>query len=291
MAGVPTTTSQLTRSLPYVIASARIVREFEGVMVRLSERHDLSTGTGTDWNEIALGALTAQGITETTELNNPQTISESLLTVTPLMVGVQTIITDRTMRRISPNVAAQIGQLAQNAIQRIKDQRGLTLLDSATTSLCGAGTTFSFGYVSAAVNRVRSNTTEPAMGSIYTVLHGFQIKDIQDEILAGVGTYPIPTGLTADVFRQGFAGSIAGSEVYEDGLITIDSSDDAKGGTFAREGVLLIDGFGPKTETQRLIRTGGGATELIIYDEFAYGERSAGNWLYEQYSDALAPTA
>lgn len=291
MAGQPTTTAQLTKALPYVIAAARIVREFEGVMVRLSERHDLSVGTGLDFNEISLGAINAQAITETTELNNPQTISEALLTITPLMVGVQTIITDKTMRRISANVAAQIGQLAQNAIQRLKDQRGLTLLDSATTSLCGAGTTFSFGYVSAAVNRIRSNATEPAMGPIYTVLHGFQIKDIQDEIVQGVGTYAIPAGLTADTFRQGFSGSIAGSEVYEDGLISIDASDDAKGGTFAREGVLLIDGYGPKTETQRLIRVGGGATELIIYDEFAFGERSAGNWLYEQYSDALAPTA
>lgn len=291
MAGQPTTTAQLTRSLPYIIGSARIVREFEGTMVRLSERHDLSDGTGLDFNEISLGQLSAQGIQETTELNNPQTISETLLTITPLMVGIQTIITDKTMRRITPKVAAQIGQLAQNAIQRLKDERGLTLLDSATTSLCGAGTTLSFGYITAAVNRIRSNATEPAMGPIYTVLHGYQIKDIQDEIVAGVGTYAVPAGLTADVFRTGFAGSIAGSEVYENGNISIDASDDAKGGVFAREGVLLIDGFGPKTETDRLIRVGGGANELIIYDEFAYGERSAGNWLYEIYSDALAPTA
>ena len=291
MAGTPTTTAQLARSLPYVIGSARIVREFEGVMVRLSDRKNLADGTGLDWNEISLSALNAQSITETTELNNPQTISETLLTITPLMVGIQTIITDRTMRRITPMVAGQIGKLAQNAIQRLKDERGLTLLDSATTSLVGAGATLSFGHVSAAVNRIRSNTTEPAMGPIYTVLHGFQVKDVQDEILAGVGTYAIQGGLTQEVYRTGFSGSLVGSEVYEDGNITIDASDDAKGGVFAREGVLLIDGFGPKTETDRLIRVGGGANELIIYDEFAYGERSAGNWLYEIYSDALAPTA
>lgn len=291
MAGTPTTTAQLTRALPYVIGSARIVREFEGVMVRLSERHSLSDGTGLDWNEIALGQLNAQSILETTELNNPQVISETLLTITPVMVGIQTIITDKTMRRISPLVAGQIGKLAQNAIQRLKDERGLTLLDSATTSLVGAGSTLSFGHITAAVNRIRSNTTEPAVGPIYTVLHGFQIKDLQDEIVQGVGTYAIPSGLTEEVYRNGFAGSIANSEVYEDGNITIDSTDDAKGGVFAREGVLLIDGFGPKVETDRLIRVGGGASEMIIYDEFAYGERSAGNWLYEIYSDALAPTA
>ena len=286
-----TTTAQFTRSIPYIVGSARIVREFEGIMVRLAERHDLSDGVGMDWNEISLGQINAQGITETTVLENPATISEALLTITPVMVGIQTIITDKTMRRITPKVAAQIGQLAQNAIQRIKDERGLTLLDSATTSLVGAGNPLSFSHITAAVARIRSNTTEPAQGPIYAVLHGYQIKDILDEVVAGIGTYPIPKGMTEDVFRSGFHGSIMGAEVYEDGNITIDSADDAKGAVFAREGVILVDGFGPKTETDRLIRVGGGANELIIYDEFAYGERSAGNWLYEIYSDATAPTA
>ena len=30
---------------------------------------------------------------------------------------------------------------------------------------------------------------------------------------------------------------------------------------------------------------------LYLYDEYAYGERSAGNWLFEVYSDATAPTS
>src|SRR3990167_6568612 len=137
MAGVPTTTGNLADSLPTIIDSARIVREFEGVMVRLSDRTNLADGTGLTWDEISLAQLTAQAVTETTELNNPQLLSDTLFSVTPVMVGVQTIITDRTMRRISKNVAAKIGVLAQNAIQRRKDEDGLTFLDGATTSLAG----------------------------------------------------------------------------------------------------------------------------------------------------------
>ena len=254
-----TTTAQFTRSIPYIVGSARIVREFEGIMVRLAERHDLSDGVGMDWNEISLGQINAQGITETTVLENPATISEALLTNPPVMDGIPTHIPDNTRPRITPQA--------------------------------GAGNPLSFSHITAAVARIRSNTTEPAQGPIYAVLHGYQIKDILDEVVAGIGTYPVPKGMTEDVFRSGFHGSIMGAEVYEDGNITIDSADDAKGAVFAREGVILVDGFGPKTETDRLIRVGGGANELIIYDEFAYGERSAGNWLYEIYSDATAPTA
>ncbi len=284
------TTATLSDSLETIIDSARIVREFEGVMVRLSDRTNLADGSGLDWNEISLAALTAKGVTETTELSNPQMLADTLFTVTPVIVGVQTIITDRTMRRISPKVASKIGVLAQNAIQRLKDTRGLTLLDGATTSLAGTGTTLTSGHISAAVSRIRSNATEPSTGPIYTVLHGFQIKDIQDEIVSGVGTYAIPGGLTEDVFRNGFSGSLYNTEVFEDGNIPL-VSNDAKGGVFAREAVVLVDGFGPRTETDRLIRVGGGANELIIYDEFAYGERSAGNWLFEIFSDATPPTS
>ncbi len=291
MAAGRTHTGDLADSLPTVLASARIVREFEGTMIRLSDRTNLADGTGLDWNEISLAKLTAQGVQETSELNNPQLIQDTLFTITPTIVGVQTIITDRTMRRISKNVAAKIGVLTQNAIQRKKDQDGLTALDGATTSLGGAATTMTPGLIAAAASRIRGNTVEPATSAIYSVMHPFQLKDIQDEIVAGIGTYAIPNGLTEDTFRRGFSGSLFNTEVFTNGNISIDSNDDAKGGVFAREGLVLVDGFGPTTETDRLIRYGGGANEMILYDEYAYGERSPGNWIYELFTDATAPTS
>lgn len=72
---------------------------------------------------------------------------------------------------------------------------------------------------------------------------------------------------------------ISNVQVYEDGNITIDASDDAKGGVFAMEAIVLVQGRRLKTETRREPDIGGGATSLWIYDEYAYGERSAGNWL------------
>ncbi len=285
-----TLTGSLADSLPTILDSARIVREFEGVMVRLSDRTNLADGTGLDWDEISLAQLTAQAITETTDLNAPQQLSDTLFSVTPLMIGVQTIITDRTMRRISPNVAAKIGVLAQNALQRLKNDRGLAVFAGATTTLVGTGNPLTHGHLTAAKSRISSNTTEPSTGPVYAVLHGFQIKDIQDELLSGVGTYAIPSGLTEEVFRNGFSGTVANVEIFEDGNITI-VSNDARGGVFAREAMVMVDGFGPREEHDRLIRYGGGSTELIIYDEFAWGERSAGNWLYGIFGDATVPTS
>ena len=291
MASGYTTTDALADSLPTVISSARIVREFEGVMPQLVDKVTLGEGIGLSWNEVTMAQLSAQLITETTELNNPQQMSDTMLTITPSVIGIETLLTDRVAARISKNAFAQTGSLVQNAIQRKKDEDGITVLDGATTQLCGAGSTLTSGHIASGSYRITSNATEPGKKPIRCVLHGYQLKDLFDELVAGVGTYVVNEGPTATVFASGFRLPIAGCEVYEDGNITIDSStDDAKGGIFARDAIVLVQGRAPRVETERK-QIGGGATALFHYDEYAYGERSAGNWLYEICSDATAPTS
>lgn len=291
-----TTTDSLADSLPTIINSARIVREFEGVMPQLVDRVTLPEGRGLNWDEVSLAQLTAQAITETTVLDNPQQIVDTNFQITPTVIGIQTLITDRVRKRISRNAFGKIGSLAQNAMERKKDDDGLTVLDGATTSLSGTGTTLVSGIVTAGKVRISGNTTEPGMPPYRCVLHPFQMKDIHDEIVAPVGTYDISAGgLTARVFAQGFEGggfegTISSVGMFEDGNITI-SSNDAKGGVFAKEAIVLVQGFAPRTAPVRREDLGAGADVLYMYDEYAYGERSAGNWLFEILSDATAPTS
>ena len=275
MAVGDTITQSLADSLPTVVASARQTREFEGVMPNLVDKVTLSEGTGTSWREVTMAQLTAQTVTETTRLDNPQQMSDTLLTITPTVVAIQTLITDRVASRISSTAYAKVGNLAQNAIQRKKDE----------------DTTLTSGHIAAAGHRITSNATEPGNEPIRAVLHGFQIKDLYDEITAGVGTYNLQEGPTARVFAEKYQGMIANVQIYEDGNITIDGTPDAKGGVFAQEAIIVVQGISPHTETRREPHIGGGATSVFLYDEYAYGERSAGNWLYEIFSDATSPTS
>jgi len=294
MAAGDTITQSLADSLDTVVASARQVREYEGVMPNLVDKVTLSEGTGTSWREISMAALSAQNITETTTLDNPQQMSDTVFSITPTVTGIQTLVTDRVASRINSQSYAQLGSLAQQAIQRKKDEDGLTVLDGATTELSGQGTTLASGVIAAAAYRISSNATEPGNPPYRCVLHGFQIKDLYDELTAHIGTAAAgetSAGLTARVFEEGFRGKIAGVEVYEDGNITIDGSDDAKGGVFAQEAIVMVQGRAPRTATVRREDIGGGATVVYLYDEYAYGERSSGNWLFEVYSDATAPTS
>ena len=286
-----TTTSALADSLDDVRSSARIVREYEGVMPQLVEKVTLGEGIGLDWKEIKYDQLVAQAVTETTELDNPQQLADSLITITPTVVGIETFITDRVAARIAKVGLSKIGTLGQNAIQRKKDEDGLVLFASAsTTSDPGTGATLSSGYIASAAANIRGNTTEPGHDPIRCVLHPFQIHDLFNELVAGVGTDPVPEGITARVFQQGFQLPIAGAEVYPDGNIALDGGDDANGGVFAMDGIVLVQGRAPRIISVRNEKRGGGGEHVYHYDEYAYGIRLS-SWVYLMRSDSAAPTS
>ena len=299
-----TITDSLDQSIPTMISSARIVREFAGVMPNLVDRHRLNENTGTAWNEVSMAKLTAQAVTETTELDNPQQMSDTLLSITPSVIGVHTVLTDRVAIRISANAFAQTGSLAQNAIERKKDIDGLTAIDGASNEMGAGGAGLDTSLIAHAVYNITSNTNEPAPATapISAVFHGFQLVDIDDQLtthaispISGAGVSEdkqgavLTSGISAEAFQNEYRGRIGGASLYEDGNITI-TGNNAKGGVFSQMGLILVEGRSPYVETKRLPEIGGGATALYHYDEYSYGERSSGNWVVEITSDAATPS-
>lgn len=285
------TTGVLADSLPTVIQSARVVREFAGTMPKLVDRQRLGTGEGLNWNEIALSQLTAQDITETTKLENHQQLVDTLFSITPAQVGLSIKVTDRMKRKISQNVAALIGSLGQRAMNTKKDKNLLAIGASATTDLGAAGNPMTLGLISAGSSRITGNTTEPGIDQPkYFVAKSFHIKDLYDEITAGIGTYPIPAGLTEETFRTGFRGSVMDVEVFVDDNITVDASDDAIAMVFGKNAIVHVEAASPVTYTDRDNSYGGGAEVMYMYDEYATGIRNQ-VWLYAVTADATAPTS
>ena len=97
-------------------------------------------------------------------------------------------------------------------------------------------------------------------------------------------------GVSVEAYQNRYRGTIAGARLYEDGNLTI-ASDIAKGGVFSQMALVLVEGRSPYIETKRLPELGGGATAMYHYDEYAYGERGSGQWLYEVKSDAALPSS
>lgn len=289
-----TYTGSVADSLNEILASARNVREFKGVMAPLVEKHTLEEGTGLSWSEVSFDQLTAQDVQETTKLENPQQIVDTKQSITPSVSGIHIVLTKRMKARMDKQAYARVGRLTGDALMRKKDEDGLVVLDGGT-SLGGAGTTMVSSLIANATSRMQGNATEPIVGPYRAVLHPYQIRDLYDELVAGVGTYPIEGGITADVFKSGFKLPVAEAEVYSDGNITVDSLDDAKGGVFAKSAILLIQGRNLTKYHREEPAIGGGADSFWIYDEYAYGERLFGGssqsslGVFEIYTDALTP--
>ena len=295
MAAGETHTGSLSGALPSIVADARIIREFEGTWRRTCDVKKQTPNTGLNWTEFALNQIERQDITETQDNRNYQQLSGLLQEIEPTMNQVLVKITDRTHRKTASVVDSKIGVLAGNAMNRGDDEDYLALfLTFATTNSPGSGNPMSFGYIASAKTNITSNVTEPSMAEVFTVLHGRQIKDVQDELVAGVGTYTIPVGLTAETFRKGFSGTVAGSNVFEDGNITVTATPDANGATHSREGVIAVVGLDVRSETDRDLHFGGGADVISLTNEIAFAERKSGTtqvWAYRHLSDATAPTS
>ena len=288
MATGNTTTGSLADSLDTIVAAARSTREYAAVVPQLVDRVDLTDNTGLDWKEALFAQLSAQAVTEQTVLDNPQQYSDTAITITPQMVQLQTFISDKVERTLNSRSLNQMGKLGGEAMMRKKDEDGLTAMD-AFPQLGAVNTPVQTGDVASARYNITSNTTEPGPMPISGVFHGFCIKDFFDELVGGFGTYPVPAGSTADVFRGGFNLPIASVAILEDGNITIDGSDDAKNFVFSKMSFVLVSGMTLRTETRREPHIAGGGNSVFMTDDFAYGQRSANNWSYEIIGDATAP--
>jgi len=258
------------------------------VVTQLVDRVSLSPNTGLDWKEALFAQLSAQAITEQTVMDNPQAYSDTAITIRPQMVQIQTFISDKVLLSVDRKSLGQMDGLTGNAMTRKEDEDGLTAMD-ASTQLGAAGTPVTTGDVASCRYLITSNPTEPGSLPISGVFHGYCMKDFFDELVAGLGTYPVPAGATADVFKGGFHLPIAEVTIHEDGNIAIDANADAKNFVFAKMAWILVSGMSMRRETRREPHIGGGGDSLFVTHEYAYGERSPSNWSREIIADATAP--
>lgn len=296
MAVGESTTGSLGDALPEVVADARLVRENPTVWKKTCEVKWQEEGTGLAWTEFQIAQLDAQDIGENQANSNFQQFQGTLLSSEPVMSQIIIKMTDRMFRKIAKVVSAKFGTLAGNAMDRKKDEDYVALFATfATTASPGTGNPLSHGHVAAAVANASGNATEGATSAMHSILHEFQVYDLQLEVLAPVGTYGVD-GMTEAVYRQGWKGSVAGSNVFTDNNIspTAISSTNGRGATHAREGVYAVMGMTLKKEMDRDMYFGGGADVISLVDEYSFVENTSRGtqvFCYQHVSDTTAPAS
>ena len=291
-----TTDTVLADTVPTVLEKARFTQRFKAIMASLCWNIKKELHDGKNINVPYWGIVTADTLTEGVDMPTSKDMEDTLVTITPSEVGCKIILTDKLVRDNNEDIKAAAGRILGEAMEYKRDSDLLGQLDDGTTSL-GSHTTATMGQIAAARALLAGNPTSaggPAPGPYAVVMHPFTTIDLVDVLTPIVQATPYAAvgamGIADEVVRNYTIGRLFGMPIIEDGNISIDSNDYAKGGCFATgEGGALIlgtaDEWSIEPERDASLR----ATELNIVGEYGVGEYKAG-WIVELYHDAGSPS-
>jgi hypothetical protein len=284
------TASDLDSLIQVIVAEMRFTARHATPMANLVTRVDMPESQGAPFDLPKLDTLTAIDLDEGIDYTSFETVTDTDVSIDPTEVGVFVALTDRMLRRAPAAFEAAISMEAGRAYAYKLDVDLLRQMDSFSNVHGVANDPLDIGKLSAARARVKGGS-EPGEGDIYCVLHPFQIKDIVDDLVPAASA-AIPAGISDDVTRdyltKNWVGrtKLYGMDLFEDGNLEIDASDDAKGGVFARNAIFLAITKEPSEEKERDASLRG--EELVLTGEYGYAE-----WLdaagIEIISDAQAP--
>jgi len=196
-------------------------------------------------------------------------IGMTTVDLTASEVGAKVILTDKLVKQSSDNVFSIVGRQLGDGMARKKDEDVVALYSGFGTDLGSAGRTMSLANVSAAVAYAKGNK----FGSqVYINHHPFAVWDVANTAVTASTTYPVPKGWTEDLLGNFFSGlrPLNGVPIFEDGNISIDSSDDAIGVIADKSALAVLKSVDTRTERERDASLR--ATELVITADYGVFE-------------------
>lgn len=294
-----TTDAVLADTVPTVLESARFTEQFIAEMSALVWNIRKALHDGKNVNLPYWGVVTATNLAEGVDMVASETMSDTLVTVTPAEVGCKLIITDKVQRDDNEDVKAAAGRILGNAMETKRDIDLLALFGSAATTIGGAGAC-TLGQIAASRAILRGNpvaTNGPAPLPYVCVLHPYVALDIVDVMtpivpaatVAGtVGMQSASLDMQNEVIRTYGIGRLFGMPIIEDGNIAT-TANSADGCIFASgEGGAIVlataNEWGVEPERDASLR----ATELNIVGEYGVGWY-LNRWGVTQHNDATLP--
>lgn len=179
------------------------------------------------------------------------------------------MVTDRLRDSAYNDVMAQLGDQSGRAIAEGMDKQVFDLFTSFSTDLGpGAGAELSVSDLLKAAATLRS---AKLTGPFYAVLHpkqAYAVKDALTKTIAYNGTGAVtnygvnPSNAGNRVLDAFYIGQIAGIQVFESGLISVDGSGDAIGAVFAGSAIGHAMRGTIEMETQR--QAAKRATDVVV---------------------------
>ena len=262
------TTGNLENAQNIIIAAARYTEEHNAPAMNLIEQFTLPKGAK-QVTVPKVGQMSMQDLTDGVDIVDEEDIGMTTVDLTASEVGAKIILTDKLVRQSAENVFSMIGRQLGDGMARKKDVDVLALYSGFSTDIGAAGRSMSLANVSAAVAYAKGKK----FGSnVSIVQHPFAVWDIANTAVTASSTYPVPAGWSADLLGNFFSGlrPINGVPIFEDGNISIDSSDDAVGVIADRSALAVLKSVDMNKEQDRDISLR--ATEVVITADYGVFE-------------------
>jgi hypothetical protein len=263
-----------------------VIREL-GLMQSLVKTFRDATGAnprvGYTYNQ---GTVTS--LAETDDLTSSAFTPSADQTLTPAEIGLQFFVTDLRAATDAPEDVISDGglELGMAAADKIETDL-LGDLASLTGGTVGtAGSTITWGYLSAAIARAR-NANKSNTIPLNVVLHGYQWEVLSSSAtIAGATVAATAPGFQEELTRSGFVATYSGARIYQvwGGLVSTNFT----GGVFPRDAIAIDWRRGVRVEPERDASRRG--TEFNMSAVYAHGIWRPSRGVQFVF-DASAPTS
>ncbi len=303
MPGV-TGTSQIDAAVEKFLAESRYQRqERPGVMRSSVKVERLPKNAGTLVNIPKFGQVTTYALTEGVDMTQAQQITDTNMQITPAEFGAQVVLTDMMLDMVRDDFFNVAGRILADSYERRLDQTLSDDLDNFSVALGSAGAALTIGLHMAAEAAISYDAPadgsagrgdEPAPEPFYAVytpaqLHSLR-KTLDLPIQVSSGT---PDNAQAQHIRGTFRGEfkVAGLSATIKSSINLskDTSDDAKGGVFSKEAIILVE-HGDRASVEKERDASLRGWELNYVGRWGRGEYEDG-WGREMLFDSSKPTS
>ena len=281
------TTGNLENAQKIILAASRYTEEHNAPAMALIESFSLPKGAKQQTVR-KVGQMPISDLTDGQDIIDEEEIGMTTVDLTASEVGAKVILTDKLVRQSADNVFSIVGRQLGDGMARKKDTDVHALYSGLNggTTFGTAGTTFSLANVAGAIARAKANK----FGSqLYILQHPNAVFDIANTAVTASATYPVPKGWSEDLLGDFFSGlrPLNGVPIFEDGNLSVDSSDDAIGVIADKSALCVLKSVETRSERQRDASLR--ATELVMTADYGVFELDDSRGAAMTY-DASAPS-
>ena len=264
------TTGNLEKAQKTIIAAARYTEEHNAPAMALIESMSLPRGASTV-TVPKVGQMSMSDLVDGQDIIDEEEIGMTTVDLTASEVGAKIILTDKLVRQMAMNVFSIIGRPLGDCMARKKDTDVHALYSGLNggTTLGAAAATMSLANIAGAIAYTKANK----FGSqTYILQHPNAVFDIANTAVTASSTYPVPAGWSSDLLGNFFSGlrPLNGVPIFEDGNLSIDSSDDAVGVIANKDALVVLNSVDTRTERQRDVSLR--ATEVVMTADYGVFE-------------------